>query len=87
MMTAAGWVLGGLSPEQRCVLGFPSISSPYWTEATVAAVKRRYGGAIDVRPYADAVARRVEDGEQGALEGEGGAGAGEPAMVAPRAKL
>lgn len=49
-----GEFLGGLSPDQRCVLGFPAVGDPYWCEETLAGVAEKYGGALDVGPYAKA---------------------------------
>ena len=49
-----GAFLGELSPEQRCVIGFPALGDPYWCKETLAGVSERYGGAVDVRPYAEA---------------------------------
>ena len=41
------------SVDQRSVLGFPAPGSPYWTEATIAAVAARYQAhGIDMTPYA-----------------------------------
>ena len=49
-----GRFLGALSPLQRTVTGcFPPVGSAYWgDEATRAAVRERFGGAVDVRRYA-----------------------------------
>eukprot|EP01043_Picozoa_sp_COSAG02_P018356 COSAG02_NODE_856_length_16468_cov_131.787831_15_plen_87_part_00 len=44
--------LGQLTPEQRCVIGFPAVGDPYWCKETLVGVHERYGGAVDVRPYA-----------------------------------
>jgi hypothetical protein len=45
-------LLAGASLAQRAVLGFPQPGSPYWTEATVAAVQARYGvHGMDMTPY------------------------------------
>ena len=49
-----GRFLGQLTPDQRCVIGFPAVGDPYWCEETLAGVLERYHGAVDVRPYADA---------------------------------
>lgn len=46
--------LGQLTPEQRCVIGFPAVGDPYWCKETLAGVQERYSGAVDLRPYADA---------------------------------
>ena len=63
-----GDFLGQLTPEQRCVIGFPRVGDPYWCKETLAGVHERYGGVVDVRPYADAASlprRRyaVHDGD------------------------
>lgn len=49
-----GHYLGGLSVDQRCVIGFPGVGSEYWTAETLRGVEERYGGAIDMKPYAQA---------------------------------
>ena len=49
-----GGFLGQLTPEQRCVIGFPAVGDPYWCKETLAGVQERYSGAVDLRPYADA---------------------------------
>ena len=54
------WLIPCLSPYQRTLLGFPAIDSPYWTDETVNAVAERYGSALDVAPYREAVATRHE---------------------------
>ena len=46
--------LGRLTPEQRCVIGFPAVGDPYWCVETLTGVQEKYSGAVDVRPYADA---------------------------------
>ena len=38
------------SPKQREALGFPKVGDPYWNDATLAGVKRRYT-KMDLRPY------------------------------------
>ena len=56
-----GRFLGALSPLQRTVTGcFPPVGSAYWgDEATRAAVRERFGGAVDVRPYAASGASKL----------------------------
>ena len=49
-----GRFLGLLTPEQRCVIGFPAVGDPYWCKETLAGVLKRYAGAVDVQPYAEA---------------------------------
>ncbi len=45
-------LIARLSPEQRCVLGFPAPGADYWCEATVNAVEARYAAhGIDMQPY------------------------------------
>lgn len=40
------------SVEQRCVLGFPEPGHPYWTRATLDAVRARFEfEGMDMRPY------------------------------------
>ena len=51
-----GAYLGGLSPVQRAVIGFPSVGSGYWSAETLAGVAQRYGDAIDLAPYEVVVA-------------------------------
>ena len=48
---SAGEFWSGLSPVQRCTLGFPGVGSRYWTAETIAAVLERYP-AMDMGPYA-----------------------------------
>ena len=48
-----GWAVGG-PQDQRCVIGFPGVGSEYWTAETLRGVEERYGGAIDMKPYAQA---------------------------------
>lgn len=50
-------LVAALNPAQRAALGFPAPGSPYWTPATLLAVKARYASfpAFDWRPYEDAV--------------------------------
>lgn len=38
------------APEQRAIIGFPPVGSPYWTPATVEAVSQRYP-EMDMTPY------------------------------------
>ena len=41
-----------LSPLQRTVSGcFPPVGSAYWNDMTRAAVRERFGGAVDLQPY------------------------------------
>jgi hypothetical protein len=49
-----GAFLGALSADQRAVIGFPALASPYWRRETLEGVRRRYAGRVDVRPYARA---------------------------------
>lgn len=43
-----------MSPEQRAVIGFPAVTSSYWTAETLAATARRYP-ELDLSPYTEAV--------------------------------
>ena len=45
--------MSGMSPEQRCILGFPSVGSEYWTAETIAATAARYP-EMDMAPYEEA---------------------------------
>ena len=45
--------MSGMSPEQRCILGFPSVGSEYWTVETIAATAARYP-EMDMAPYEEA---------------------------------
>ncbi|MBO0713535.1 MAG: phytanoyl-CoA dioxygenase family protein [Acidimicrobiales bacterium] len=45
------------SPQQRAVLGFPKLDSPYWNDETIDGVKRRFP-EMDMGPYEVAMARR-----------------------------
>jgi hypothetical protein len=47
--------LGGLSPAQRCVIGFPAVGDRYWSEETLAATAARHGPALDLTPYSQLV--------------------------------
>lgn len=45
-------LIAGMSVQQRNCLGFPAPGSAYWTSATLAAVKKRYGPlGMDFSPY------------------------------------
>ena len=44
------------------MIGFPSVGSGYWSAETLAGVAQRYGGAIDLAPYADAATARGSGG-------------------------
>ena len=44
--------LSGLSPAQRCTIGFPKVGSRYWTEETIAATAERYP-TMDMSPYVE----------------------------------
>ena len=51
-------IIAESSVDQRCVLGFPAPTSPYWTEATIAAVEARYHAlGIDMAEYRAALPR------------------------------
>lgn len=39
-----------LAPDERTLIGFPSLNDPYWTPRTIDAVSRRYPG-FDGEPY------------------------------------
>ncbi|MDP6377187.1 MAG: hypothetical protein QF515_00255 [Pseudomonadales bacterium] len=45
------------SGDQHAVLGFPQPGSPYWSEATIAAVQARHGCVfgMDMTPYTEAL--------------------------------
>jgi hypothetical protein len=45
------------TPQQRPVLGFPKIESPYWSEETIRGVKARFP-QMDMGPYEVALAHR-----------------------------
>jgi hypothetical protein len=45
------------TPQQRAVLGFPKLESPYWNEETVRGVKARFP-QMDMGPYEVALAQR-----------------------------
>ena len=48
------------SLDQRAVLGFPQPGSPYWTEATIAAVAARHGVfGMDMTPYREALGESI----------------------------
>jgi len=50
-------LIANASVEQRCVLGFPPPGHPYWTPATVTAVRARYGAlGIDMTAYEQGMA-------------------------------
>jgi hypothetical protein len=40
-----------LTPDQRSMIGFPSIGDGYWTPETIEGVHRRYPD-MDLAPYA-----------------------------------
>jgi len=52
-------ILTRASITQRCVLGFPAPGHPYWNPDTIEAVKARYPGKMDMRPYEDALSEKV----------------------------
>jgi hypothetical protein len=45
------------TPQQRAVLGFPKLESPYWNEETLRGVKARFP-QMDMTPYEVALAER-----------------------------
>jgi hypothetical protein len=47
-------LIATLVPDERALLGFPSVGDPYWTAATLEAVAARYPG-FDASPYRDAL--------------------------------
>lgn len=47
------------TPQQRAVLGFPKVDSPYWNEETIRGVKGRFP-EMDMGPYEATVGQRDE---------------------------
>jgi hypothetical protein len=43
-------LIATLAPDERVLLGFPSVGDPYWTPDTISAVATRYPG-FDPAPY------------------------------------
>lgn len=46
--------IGGLTPYQRTIIGFPNVGHGYWTEETCLLVANRYKG-WDAAPYLAAI--------------------------------
>lgn len=46
--------LTAATPAQRTVVGFPAPGHPYWNEATIAGVQKRYAD-MDMTPYREAL--------------------------------
>ncbi len=62
--------VGGATPRQLTVLGFPAPGHPFWTDETLAGVAARYPG-LDLSPWASARSPGPSVASGGAARGAG----------------